>query len=117
MVGDAEADEQPPSMPGRANSGTKTRGDDQRRRRWRCTSSEAPTMVRHRMHPAVGDLLAQAAQDVLHIDHRVVDQLADGDSQAAQGHGIVDRQAEPVEDQDGRQDGQRDGGQGKSASS
>jgi hypothetical protein len=36
---------------------------------------------------------AQPAQDVFDIDHRIVDQAADGNRQPAQRHG-VDRQAE-----------------------
>ena len=53
-------------------------------------------------------VLLQPAQDVLDVDDGVVDQLADGDGQAAQRHG-VDRQAEGLEDQHGDQDRERDG--------
>ena len=51
-------------------------------------------------------VLAQAAKDVLDVDDGVIDQLADGDGETAERHG-VDGEAERVEDDGGRQD--RDG--------
>ena len=43
-------------------------------------------------------VLLQAPQDVLDVDHRIVDQLADGDGEAAERH-RVDGQAQGLEDQ------------------
>ena len=59
-------------------------------------------------------VLAQAPHDVLDVDDRVVDQLADGNGQSAQAHG-VEREAEPVHGDGGgnqreRQRDERDGG-------
>ena len=47
-------------------------------------------------------VLAQAAKDVLDIDHRVVDQFADGNGEAAERHG-VDGEAQRLENQGGDQ--------------
>jgi hypothetical protein len=52
-------------------------------------------------------VLLEPAQHVLHPHHRVVHQLADGDGQPAQGHG-VDGQAEVAEHQRRDQQGHRD---------
>jgi hypothetical protein len=63
-----------------------------------------------RMQPAVRvvrPICLQPPQHVLDTDHRVVDQTADGDGQAAQRHG-VDRQAEVLEDQRGDEDRDRE---------
>jgi hypothetical protein len=63
-----------------------------------------------------GVVLAQPAEDVLHINDRVVHQLAHGHGDAAQGH-HVDRQLRPsqptdrTENQAGHGQRQRDGGQ------
>ena len=59
----------------------------------------------------LGAVLAQAADDVLDDDDRVVHQRAERDGHAAQGHG-VDRRAERLHRQDGRHQRQRDGDQG-----
>jgi hypothetical protein len=66
-----------------------------------------------RVQPAVrmvGAVGLQPPQHVLDTHHRVVDQAADGDGQAAQRH-RVDRQAEVLEDQRGDEDRHRDGRQ------
>ena len=55
-------------------------------------------------------VLAQAAEDVLHIDNGIVDQLADGHGQSAQGHG-VDPDPRHFENDEGDQQGERDGRQ------
>ena len=62
-----------------------------------------------RDRPRLGQIAIEleAAQDVLHAHHRIVHQFADGDGQAAQGHG-VDGQAEVAEHQRGHQQRQRD---------
>ena len=49
----------------------------------------------------------EPAQHVFDTDHGIVDQFADGDGQAAEGHG-VDRQAEVMEDQRRGQQRHRD---------
>ncbi len=51
-------------------------------------------------------VLAQAAKDILDVDHRIVDQFADGDREPAQRHS-VDRQAHEPEHDRRRED--RDG--------
>jgi hypothetical protein len=74
------------------------------------TSSEAAAITsshRARLGQAV---FLQAAQHVFDIHHRVVHQLADGDGQAAQRHG-VDRQAEVAEHQRRHQQRHRNGHQ------
>ena len=55
-------------------------------------------------------VLPQAPEDILHIDDRVIDQLADGDRQAAERHG-VDRQTEHREHHRSDDNRQRDGRQ------
>ena len=55
-------------------------------------------------------IFAQAPEDVLHIDHGVVDQFAERDGDTAQRHG-VDGQPGEVEDRGGGQDRDRDRGQ------
>ncbi len=47
-------------------------------------------------------VLAQTAHDVLDVDDRVIDELADRDRQPAEAH-AVDGEAEPIERDDGRQ--------------
>ena len=66
--------------------------------------------VEHGRGLPVLPVLAQPAEDVLDVDDRVVDQLADGDGQAAERH-RVDRQAEQREHDRRDQDRERDGGQ------
>ncbi len=63
--------------------------------------------VEHGAGAALLPVFAQPAEDVLDIDHRVIDQLADGDRKAAQGH-RVDRQAKQLEDDGRGQDRDRD---------
>ena len=55
------------------------------------SSSAAPIAARRR------PVQPEPAVDVLDVDHRVVDELADGDGEAAERHG-VDRQPEELED-------------------
>ena len=55
-------------------------------------------------------VLAQPAEDVLDVDHGVVDQFADGDGEAAQRHG-VDGEPHQMKDDGGDEDRNRDGGQ------
>ena len=43
-------------------------------------------------------VVLQAPQDVLDVDHSIVDEFADGDGEPAERHRI-DRQAESAEDQ------------------
>ena len=98
-----------PSMPGSANSGTNTstmisvaKTMPSGPRGWRAaTTSSAGSGC------AAGAVLPQPAKDVLDVDDRVVDQLADRDRQAAQRH-RVDRQPEPLEHQRRDDDRQRD---------
>ena len=52
-------------------------------------------------------VLAQAAEDVLDIDDGIVDELADGDREAAERHG-VDGQPHQMKDDGGRQDRDRE---------
>jgi hypothetical protein len=54
--------------------------------------------------------LAQPPHDVLEIDDRVVDDGTQGDHQARERHG-VDRRVSPVQHQQRRHRGQRDGQQ------
>ena len=66
-----------------------------------------------RIQPLFGrasGILAQAAKDVLDVDDRIVHQFADGDGQAAQGHG-VDADAGEFEDDEGDDKGERNGDQ------
>ena len=60
---------------------------------------------------AGGPVQAEAAVDVLHVDHGVVDQCADGDGEAAERHG-VDRHPHDLEDDEGGEHRQRDGDEG-----
>ena len=55
-------------------------------------------------------IFAQAPEDVLDVDDGVIDQFADGDGDAAKGHG-VDGQTGKIEHDRGRQDRHRDRGQ------
>ena len=57
-----------------------------------------------------GARLAQSADDVLHVDDRVVDHHPDGDHQPSEHH-HVERRAGQVQDQDRGDQGQRDGDQ------
>ncbi len=63
-----------------------------------------------RWSACLAPVFLQAPQDVLDAHHRVVHQAADGDGEAAQGHG-VDRHAEILEHQRGHEDRHRDGGE------
>ena len=63
---------------------------------------------RQRLGP--GLVLAQAAEHVLDADHGIVDKLADGDGETAQGHG-VDGEPEQVKDDHRDEDGNRDRGE------
>lgn len=51
---------------------------------------------------------AEAPEDVFHVDDGVIDDFADGDGQAPERDG-VERDAEPVERDDGTEERQRDG--------
>ena len=112
-VGDAEGLQQPPLDPARKNSGRNTS---------RMMSVAKTTEARISTLACIDDLraaasalvggergvLAQPPEDVLHVDDGVVDQRADGDGHAAQGHG-VDRRPERLQDQHRRDERQRDG--------
>ena len=75
------------------------------------TSCEAlRNNLQHRQWLGFRLVLAQSPEHVLDIDDRIVDELADGDGEAAQGHG-VDAQAEQMEHDHRDQDGDRNGGQ------
>ena len=55
-----------------------------------------------------GEILADAVVDIFNIDNGIVDQRSDGYSNAAEGHG-VDGDSEPVEDEYGDDDREREG--------
>ena len=65
---------------------------------------------KHRRGSRLGLVLAQSPEHVLDADDRVVDQLADGDGEAAQRH-RVDGEAEQLKHDHRDQDGDRDGRQ------
>ena len=102
--GDAQRREQPALDAGQREQRHEHQDDDGGRiddarahlagRRRRSTSRMPAIAVR-----AVRRFSPQPAEDVLDIDHGVVDQLADGDGEAAQRHG-VDRQPEQLEHDD-----------------
>ena len=49
-------------------------------------------------------IFLQPSQNVLYVDHRIVDQTANGNGQSSKSHG-VDRQAKVLEYQRGDEDG------------
>jgi hypothetical protein len=111
-VSDAERHEQPPFDAGQREQ----RDEDQRDDQGRIDDRRAHLQrggnhrLEDRIRLAPGRFLAQPAQDVLDIDHRIVDQLANRNRQPAQRH-RVDRQPQPLEDQYCDQDRERDGSQ------
>ena len=56
-------------------------------------------------------VLAQAAQDIFHVDHRIIHNLADGDGEPAERH-RVQRQTEPFQDDHRGEERERDRGAG-----
>ncbi len=55
-----------------------------------------------------GGVFAESAEDIFDIDDGVIDDHADGDGDAAEGH-AVDADAEPFEGEQGDGEGERDG--------
>ena len=68
-------------------------------------------LAQSRRRPRAADPSCDAAVDVLHHDHRVVDHQADGDRQAAHRH-QVDRLAEQPHEEKGGEHGERQGDRG-----
>ena len=66
--------------------------------------------IEHRARIALLAVLAQAPEDVLDVDDRIIHQLADGDRQAAKRH-RVDGKPHQMKDDGGRQDRDGNGGQ------
>ncbi len=108
-VGDAERREQAPLHPFQREQRQEGKNDQQCRVKnagahfHRSVGHHLERRARRRQ----GGVVAQAADHVLHAHHRIVHQLADGNGQAAQGHG-VDRLPEQGQHQDGGGHAQRD---------
>ena len=112
-VGDPQRREQPPFHPAQRKQRDEDQHDDQGAERDRVADFRAGLEHDQQRRLGLGTVpvLPQAAVDVLHVHDGIVDQLADGHSQTAQGH-RVDRHAKPLEHQSRDDNRQRDGRQG-----
>ena len=93
----------------RAGPASKTTGTT--RCRWRGWPRwpAPPPRGRREDGPVSGLPMSEVAVDVLHLHGGVVDQHADGQRQPSEGH-HVERLAGEAQSDDGREDGERDGG-------
>ena len=99
-----------PCKPVIVSTGRNTTADDERRVNHRAADFDRRVQhdLEERARRGQGEILPQAAQDVLHVDDRVVHDHADGHGEAAERHGIHG-DALPIEHDHGREQGQRNG--------